>query len=86
MAANRPLESPKRLTVPDTINITRVVMTPEQRNDLCIEWEYTNTATRHQIIEEYRKQRAKTQQWDDWEEFMVERLRLEAFWKTVGLS
>ncbi|SHO48548.1 hypothetical protein [Desulfopila aestuarii] len=61
-------------------------MTPEQRNDLCIEWEYTNPVTRHQIIEEYQKERAKSQQWADWEEFMVERLKLKAFWETVGLA
>lgn len=61
-------------------------MTPEQRNDLCIEWEYTNAATRQQIMEEYRNKQAKSRQWDDWEEFMIERLKLKSFWKSVGLA
>jgi len=61
-------------------------MTPEQRNDLCIEWEYTNAATRQQIMEEYRNKQAQSRQWDDWEEFMIERLKLKSFWKSVGLA
>jgi len=61
-------------------------MTLEQRNDLCIEWEYINADTRHQIIEEYQHLNSQNQQWDDWEEFIVKRLKLEAFWKTVGLA
>ena len=59
-------------------------MTPEQRNDLCIEWECTSSATRQQLLEEYRRNH-DDEQWDDWEEFIVRRLRLKQFWLTVGL-
>lgn len=61
-------------------------MTPVQRNDLCIEWECTSAADQHQLIEEYQKTHDESQEWENWEEFVVERLRMKEFWATVGLA
>lgn len=60
-------------------------MTPEQRNDLCIEWEYTNPAVRQKMIEEFQERHRQGQSWENWEEFIVEKLNIRQFWQTVGL-
>lgn len=60
-------------------------MTSEQRNDLCIEWECTSTIIRQSLLEEYQDNHAAESHWEDWEDFLVRRLRMKQFWQTVGL-
>ena len=63
-------------------------MTPEQRNDLCIEWEYTSNTVKERILNEYQEKYAAIRQWpdwEDWEEYLVEKLNIRQFWQTVGL-
>lgn len=60
-------------------------MTLEQRNDLCLEWESISATIRRQLLEEYQAEHDADLQWEQWEEFMVQRLQLKQFWRTVGL-
>lgn len=60
-------------------------MTPEQRNDLCIEWEYTSPAVQQQLLQEYQARHAQGPCWEDWEEYVMEKLNIRQFWQTVGL-
>ncbi len=60
-------------------------MTPEQRNDLCIEWDYISTTQKERIVHEYQDKYEHTGHWQDWEEYLVEQLNIKQFWRTVGL-
>lgn len=60
-------------------------MTLEQRNDLCLEWESISTTSRRQLLEEYQAKYQTDLEWEQWEEFVVQRLQLKQFWRTVGL-
>lgn len=60
-------------------------MTSEQRNDLCIEWDYTSTTVKERILHEYQEKHASSRQWQDWEEYLAEKLNIRQFWQTVGM-
>jgi hypothetical protein len=60
-------------------------MTPEQRNDLCIEWDYASNTVKEKILREYKEKHASSSPWEDWEEFLAQKLNIRQFWQTVGL-
>lgn len=61
-------------------------MTAEQRNDLCIEWEQTSTSTREMILSDYECEQERMSSFEDWEEYVADRLGLKHFWKSIGLA
>jgi len=60
-------------------------MTPEQRDDLAIEWRLTSKRIREIIKEEYIRKYGNDNSEEHWEEYLVKALNIEKLWKSAGL-
>ncbi|MFV0437882.1 MAG: hypothetical protein ACK5PS_10915 [Desulfopila sp.] len=61
-------------------------MTPEQRNDLAIEWRLTSNRLKEIITKEYHDRYGEITSREHWEQYLVEALNLETIWKSTNLS
>jgi hypothetical protein len=60
-------------------------MTPEQIEDLLIEWSIYNPQQQKVIEVEYQKRFGAKKDEDHWLDFLKEKLEIEDYWKKTGL-
>jgi len=60
-------------------------MTPEQIEDLLIEWSIYSKSQQKKIINEYHKTYGHELDESHWLEYLKEVLEIEDYWKKVGL-
>lgn len=60
-------------------------MTPEQRKDLAIEWQITDSRTKQDIKSEYLRKYGHVHNEEHWEVHLLEALNIRPYWENVGL-
>jgi hypothetical protein len=61
-------------------------MTPEQKEDLLIEWSIYNNRQQLEIINEYNKLYGHKQSEEHWLEFLKTKLEITQYWEKTGLG
>lgn len=61
-------------------------MTPEQKEDLLIEWSIYNDRQQSEIINEYTDKFGSSRSEEHWLEFLKTRLEIAQYWEKTGLG
>lgn len=62
------------------------MLTPEQKDDLMVEWELCPTREKAVIVSEFLTEQGKDVGWEPWLMFLEERFCITSYWEAVGLA
>lgn len=62
------------------------MLSPEQVNDIVVEWGVTPARDKAEIIAEFMDEHGSEPGWETWLLFLQERLNISGYWEPVGLA